>query len=168
MKLALKYDTDHLCTSFIFLKPEWIGKRFDVEQYFTNNQENIITAEEIYKMAKKSKGFIIPILGKLNSKIPFEFKTKRIINKLFWRNLQPYPAAANSPLFKKEIIEKVKFRKLQDRIWSSFTGRGADRDFNFQIAETFKNSVVVKIPLYMWRQDAKDFDFNKYEKYITD
>ena len=165
-KLAQKYNSDHICTNLVMLKENWIGKSFDVERYLIDNPNNIITCKELYKIAKKSKGVIIPFLGKLNSKIPSEFKTKRIINKLFFGNLNPYPAAANSPLFKKEIIEKVKFRQRNYRIWPSFVGRGADRDFNFQVAETFKNSIVVKVPLYMWRQNPKDFNFNKFEKYI--
>ena len=141
-------------------------KKFNVEKYLAGNTNNIITNKELYKMAKKSKGLIIPFLGKLNSKVPFKIKQKRVINKLFFGNLKPYPATAGNPLFKKEIFEKVKFRQRDKRIWPSFVGRGADRDFNFQIAETFKNSIVVKVPLYMWRQDPKNFDFGKYEKYI--
>lgn len=165
-KLAQKYNTIHLCTNSILFKKEWVEKSFDAETYLIDNPNNIITCKKLYELAKKSKGFIIPFLGKLNSKIPFEFKQKRILNKLFFGNLKPYPAAANSPLFKKEVFDKVKFRSRDKRIWPSFVGRGADRDFNFQVAETFKNSVVIKVPLYMWRQDSKGFDFNKYKKYI--
>ncbi|PCI30371.1 hypothetical protein COB55_00180 [Candidatus Wolfebacteria bacterium] len=165
-KFAQKYNSIHICTNAIFLKKEWSEKKFDVEKYLADNPDHITNSEELYKMAKKAKGIIIPFLGKLNSKIPFGLKTSRVINKLFFGNLDPYPAAANSPLFKKEIFKKVKFRQTQYRIWPSFVGRGADRDFNFQIAETFKNSVVIKAPLYMWRQDPNKFNFKEFEKYI--
>jgi glycosyltransferase involved in cell wall biosynthesis len=165
-KFAKKFNVIHICTNSIMLKEEWAGKSFDVGKYLNDNPDNIITNKELYKMAKKTKGFIIPFLGKLNSKIPFEIKTKRVINKLFFGNLKPYPASGNCPLVKKDVFEKVKFRQRDKRVWPSFVGRGADRDFNFQVAETFKNSIVVKIPLYMWRQDPKDFNFKKIEKYI--
>ncbi len=55
-------------------------------------------------------------------------------------------------MFKREVMEKVQFRKLKDRVWPSFMGRGADRDFNFQVAETFKNSYYFPIALYLWRK----------------
>jgi hypothetical protein len=80
--------------------------------------------------------------------------------------LESYPGTGNSPLFKRAVIEKVKFRQLKDRIWSSFTGRGADRDFNFQVAETFKNSITVYLPLYLWRVNKQNPRYEKYEKYI--
>jgi hypothetical protein len=85
---------------------------------------------------------------------------KRIINKLFWNNLDNYPGTGNSPLFTKKVITKVKFRKLKYRIWPSFMGRGADRDFNFEVAETFKNSYVFRIPAYMWRVNNNNSNYS--------
>jgi len=107
--------------------------------------------EELYGLSQRSKGFVAKISKSFNAAIPFPWKRKRLINKLFFGSLENYPGAGNSPLFKREVIEKVQFRKLKDRIWPSFMGRGADKDFNFQVAETFKNSHVFFIPLYMWR-----------------
>ncbi len=166
LKLALKHNTNHLCTNMVPWKPEWVGKKFDVERYLADNPNYLIGPRELREMAKKTKGVMPKLLGRFHSKVPFSVKTARVLNKLFFGNLQPYPGAANSPLFKREVAEKVKFRPRDERVWPSFVGRGADRDFNFQVAETFRNSVVVKVPLYMWRQDPKGFDFGKYEKYI--
>ncbi len=166
LKLALKHNTNHLCANLVLWNPEWVGKKFDVERYLTDNPDYLIKPGELRRLAKKTKGILPKLLGKFHSKIPFKLKTARILNRLFFGKLNPYPAAANSPLFKKEVAEKVKFRPRDERVWPSFTGRGADRDFNFQVAETFGNSVVVKVPLYMWRQNSEGFDFGKYKKYI--
>ncbi|HVB19810.1 MAG TPA: glycosyltransferase family 2 protein [Candidatus Paceibacterota bacterium] len=108
---------------------------------------------EIYALSQKTKGLVAKISPALNAAIPFHYKRLRLINKLFFGSLAPYPGAGNSPLFRREVIEKVQFRKLKDRVWPSFMGRGADRDFNFQEVETFRNSYVFSIPLYMWRQE---------------
>ena len=70
--------------------------------------------------------------------------------------MEDYPGTGNSPLFKREVIDKVIFRKLSERIWPSFMGRGADKDFNFQVAETFKNSYHFGIPLYLWRVEKQN------------
>lgn len=109
---------------------------------------------ELYALSQNAKGLVAKLSPSLNAGISFRFKRLRIINKLFFGSLAPYPGAGNSPLFRREVIEKVQFRKLQDRIWPSFMGRGADRDFNFQVAETFKNSYVFPIPLYLWRRGS--------------
>ncbi len=113
-------------------------------------------------MSQRSKGFVAKISKKVNQKIPFHTKRKRIINKLFFGSLENYPGASNSPLFRREVIKEVRFRSLKNRVLPSFMGRGADKDFNFQVAETFKNSYIFFIPLYMWRGE------NQNERYITD
>jgi len=112
----------------------------------------ILGPEDIWKLSQKAKGLIAKISPHLNSTIHFHHKRLRLLNKLFFGNLAPYPGAGNSPMFKREVIEKVLFRKLADRVWPSFMGRGADRDFNFQVAETFKNSYYFPISLYLWRK----------------
>ena len=114
--------------------------------------EPALRLNDIYKLSQKTKGLIAKMFPDLNVHIPFRFKRLRVINKFFFGSLAPYPGAGNSPLFKREVVDKVKFRKLSDRIWPSFMGRGADRDFNFQVAETFKNSYFFPIPLYLWRK----------------
>ncbi|OGK16881.1 hypothetical protein A2774_03300 [Candidatus Roizmanbacteria bacterium RIFCSPHIGHO2_01_FULL_39_12c] len=147
--LLCKYNATHLTLDWFKFDEKYLGKTFDDRKYLGNAR--VLKPEELYKMSERSKGFVAKISPKINSLIPFHLKRKRIINKLFFGSLEDYPGAGNSPLFKREIIEKVKFRKLQERIWPSFMGRGADKDFNFQVAETFKNSYVVIVPLYMWR-----------------
>jgi glycosyltransferase involved in cell wall biosynthesis len=151
--LLVKYGAIHLCTTVASFDEERIGTILDMENY-TSAEKNIIGPNELYYLSQKTKGLISKISPALNARIPFHLKRLRFINKFFFGSLAPYPGAGNSPLFKREVINKVKFRKLSDRIWPSFMGRGADRDFNFQVAETFKNSYVFPIPLYMWSRES--------------
>ncbi len=83
--------------------------------------------------------------------LPFIVKWLPPTRTLFFRGLDAYPCAGNTPLFKREVIEKVRFRDVNHRVWPSTRGRGADRDFCFQVAETFGRSIAFKLPLYLWR-----------------
>ena len=165
-QLAQKYNATSVCLDWQQYKKELAGKKLNVEELLKNEKGLIVPKEKITSLAKKTKGFIIPFLGPLNSVIPFEWKRKRIINKLFFGSLESYPGTGNSPLFKRGVLEKVKFRALKDRIWPSFMGRGADRDFNFQVAETFKNSITVFLPLYLWKNEKQNPKYEAYGKYI--
>lgn len=149
--LAIKHNSNHLCITYQKYDPKFIGKKLDVEKILNENKDLVINSESITRLAKKNKGLMMSLLGSFHKFIPFEIKTMRIINKLFFRSLDPYPASGNCPLVKKEVFEKVKFRPRDERVWPSFVGRGADRDFNFQVAETFKKNIVFKLPLYLWR-----------------
>lgn len=150
-ELAQKYNSNHVCIDWQKYNDALVGKKLEVEKILSEEAGIMISKQEIQNLVHKTKGPIVSFLGPLNALIPFEFKRLRIINKLFFGSLDPYPCAGNSPLFRREVIEKVRFRALKDRIWPSFMGRGADRDFNFQVAETFKNSCAFSIPLYLWR-----------------
>lgn len=147
--LLKKYNSTHLTMDWIKFNPACLGKKLEVKAF--ENNPAIIGPEELYEMSQRSKGSIAKISSGLNTLITFHYKRKRILNKFFFGSLENYPGSGNSPMFKREVIEKVQFRKLKDRVWPSFTGRGADKDFNFQVAETFKNSHMISIPLYMWR-----------------
>lgn len=72
----------------------------------------------------------------------------------FFQRWDAYICAGNNPLVKREVFEKVRFRPLWERTRPSKKGRGADRDFNFAVAETFRDSVAAKIPLVLWRVDS--------------
>ena len=53
----------------------------------------------------------------------------------------------------------------QQRGWPSLKGRGADRDFNFNLAYTFKKSLCIDLPLYAWRTPTAfedKFGMNRY------
>lgn len=147
--LLTKYHATHVCTTVAPFDKKRLGTTLEMQDYI-KAEDDLLTPAKIYKLSQTTKGFVAKISPTLNARTPFHLKRLRIINKLFFGSLAPYPGAGNSPLFRREVIEKVQFRKLADRVWPSFMGRGADRDFNFQVAETFKNSYTFPIPLYMW------------------
>lgn len=148
--LLAKYRATHICVG----TAPFDKKRLGTALGHPPPETTMIGPEELYALSQKTKGLIAKFSPALNARIPFHFKRRRVFNKFFFGSLAPFPGAGNSPLFKHEIIEKIQFRKLSDRIWPSFMGRGADRDFNFQVAETFKNSYVFPIPLYMWSRES--------------
>lgn len=164
-ELLIKHEATHITTDWIQFDEKYIGKKLDVSSYIKNNKMKMLEPKEIYKMSQRSKGFIAKISYTLNKLIPFHLKRKRIINKIFFGSLENYPGITGIPLFRRDVIDKVLFRKLTCRVWPSFMGRGADKDFNFQVAETFKNSYVFFIPLYMWRVKNQN---QKYKNYNID
>ncbi|MDP3996379.1 MAG: glycosyltransferase family 2 protein [bacterium] len=166
-ELALKYDSNHVCIDWQKFDPSLSGKKLDFERILKDHPDAVMNPKEIEKLRQRTKGIAMSLFGNLHSLVPFRIKQLRFINKLFFRSLDPYPCAGNSPLFKREILEKVKFRKRDHRVWPTFVGRGADRDFNFQVAETFKKSFAFKIPLYLWRVKNQNEKYDEYEKYLT-
>lgn len=155
-KLLKRYNSTHVTLDWIQFDEKYINKKLDPLLY-----TEMLNSKELYKMSQRSKGLIAKISKTLNKIIPFHFKRKRGVNKLFFGSLENYPGIGNSPLFRQEVIKKVQFRKLKGRIWPSFMGRGADKDFNFQVAETFRNSHVFFIPLYMWRVRSQNQRYAK-------
>lgn len=147
--LLTKYKATHVAVDWVQFTERYLNKKLDASSFLQNPK--MLGPKEIYSRSQRSKGLVAKISPVLNRAIPFHLKRKRIINKLFFGSLENYPIQGNCPLFRREVIQKVTLRKLADRIWPSFMGRGADKDFNFQIAETFQNSYAFFIPLYMWR-----------------
>lgn len=162
--LLIKYNSIHMTLDWIQFNEKYLGKKIDIAEYIKKLE--MIRPKELYEMSQRSRGLISKISQKFNRIIPFHIKRQRIIKKLFFGSLENYPGAGNSPLFRREVVEKVKFRKLKDRIWPSFMGRGADKDFNFQVAETFKNSHVFFIPLYMWKVPTENIRYTNIIKML--
>jgi len=160
-ELLKKHDATHITTDWVQFNEIREGKKFNIEKFEIEKGVEILGPKELFELSKKTKGFAMRILGKYHSKIPFYLKRARLINKLFFRSVQPYPGVTGIPLFKKEVIERIQFRPLKDRVWPSFMGRGVDRDFSFQVAEKFKNSYVFFIPLYLWRVKNENPRFTK-------
>ncbi|HVT75245.1 MAG TPA: glycosyltransferase family 2 protein [Candidatus Paceibacterota bacterium] len=164
--LLIKHDSMHVTFDWQSFDEKYLGKRFDIDAYL-KDRPGMMGPDELARLARRTKGVAYKILGSLAAYIPWSIKTARILNKAFFGALDPYPASGNSSLFKREVIDKVRFRKLADRVWPSFMGRGADRDFNFEVAETFGRSHVFFAPMYMWRQTKQNERYdNMPEKYI--
>jgi len=151
LKLLEKYNALHICTDWQKFDKNLVGKELQVKDYLDTIEDITVGPQELYRASQRAKGLVAKVSTRLNALIPFHIKRRRFIHRLFFGTLESYPGTGNSPLFKREVIDKVQFRSLKNRIWPSFMGRGADRDFNFQVAETFKNSYVFFIPAYLWR-----------------
>jgi glycosyltransferase involved in cell wall biosynthesis len=161
--LAIEYNSSHVCVDWQMFKEEYVSKKLDVEKLFNEKEEVIVPADYILKLVKETKGPLMNILGGAHQMIPFSLKRLRFIDKLFFKSWEPYPCAGNSPLIRREVIEKMKFRPLNARIWPSQRGRGTDRDFNFAVAEAFRDSISVKLPLYLWRVKSQNPEYLGYE-----
>lgn len=77
----------------------------------------------------------------------------------FFQRYDAYPCAGSNPLVRRAVFKKVRFRPLWERTRPSKKGRGADRDFNFWVAETFQDSIAAKVPLVLWRVDSQNPEY---------
>ena len=167
-QVAMKYDALHVCVDWQKFEEKYVGKKLDIEKISIDKEDIIVPTDYILTLTGETKGPLMNVLGDVHQIVPFRLKRVRFIESLFFKSWEPYPCAANSALFKRGVMEKVKFRPLQKRVWPSPRGRGADRDFNFAVAEKFKNSVSTKLPLYLWRVKTQNPEYSGYTlgKYI--
>jgi len=169
LNLVEKYKVSHLTTSVVWMEGKYINKKIDFDKFFNVNDISnmLVGSYKINQISKEGIGFFSKILPELIfCKIPFFLKRRDPIRSLFFRHLKPYIGAANNPFFKRELIDKVQFRQLDYRIWPSAKGRGADRDFNFNLAHTFNDSLFVDIPLYCWRTPVKFQDAYNLKEFL--
>lgn len=168
LELARRFDSTHICLDWIQFDEKLLDKRFDFDAFARDGHLAHMTGpDQLYALAQSTKGIAYKLFGSLCAYVPFSIKTLPVINKLFWGSLAAYPATGNSPLFKRSVIETVQFRHRDKRVWPSFTGRGADRDFNFEVAETFKNSHCFAIPAYLWRASGENERTVRLKNYIV-
>lgn len=165
-ELLIRHNATHVTLDWQTFQPSLVGKKFDMKRFMEDNKNLIVRPDELSLLAKETKGIFLKLFPKFAPFIDFEIKRLRVINKIFFGSLESYPGTGNSPLFTREVIDRVKFRKLADRVWPSFMGRGADRDFNFQVAETYKNSYVFFIPMYIWRVNRPNDRYQNLDRYI--
>lgn len=165
-ELLVRHNATHVTLDWQTFDSKLVGKKFNIKQFMEDNKNLIVRPDELVALAQESKGIFLKLLPKFAPFVDFEIKRLRVINKLFFGSLESYPGTGNSPLFRREVIEQVQFRKLADRVWPSFMGRGADRDFNLQVAETYKNSYVFFIPMYMWRVNRPNDRYQALDSYI--
>jgi glycosyltransferase involved in cell wall biosynthesis len=148
VQLLQKYNAMHILTGWQPFSSELVGTSLPID---VTSITPTHVPEELFTLSQQCKGIIFKIFPTIGRIIPFHIRRMRILNKIFFGALDPFPGAGNNPLFKREVIQKIQFRKLSERIWPSFMGRGADRDFHFHVSETFRNSYVFEVPLYLWR-----------------
>jgi len=161
-KVAIEYNSSHACVDWQMFKEEYVGKKLDVEYIFNEKDDVIVPTDYILELVKETKGPLMNILGLAHQLISFSLKRRKNFEKLFFRSWEPYPGVAGAPLVKQEVMNKIKFRSLDARFWPSERGRGADRDFNFAVAEAFRDSISVRLPLYLWRVKTQHPDYKEY------
>jgi glycosyltransferase involved in cell wall biosynthesis len=165
--LAKKYGATLVAIQWMQLKNDYVDKQLDVDKIFSEIGEKniVIRPETITEIARTNKGVLMNDWFP-HHLVPFFFKWFPLTRPLFFAGFDSYPGADNSVLFEHKVIEKVLFRKRDNRVWPNPYGRGSGRDFAFQVAETFKNSWSFRLPLYLWHTTSANPNFIGYEKYI--
>lgn len=150
LQLAQKHNATLVTTSCVDFKDELLHKRFDMERFLRDGKAVVIEPAKHVERALRVKGFFM--IEPFHRFIPFVFKRRTpFFNRFFLGTQETYLGADNSMFFKREVAEKVRFRKRDERVWPAKSGRGVGRDFVFNVAETFKNSWSFNYPLYLWR-----------------
>ncbi|MBI4098403.1 MAG: glycosyltransferase family 2 protein [Candidatus Magasanikbacteria bacterium] len=137
-ELMQKYNSHHVVVDWQKFDPALNGKVFSVIPDAPTSRgdpgssnlipdNKIVSTKEIMRLVRKTRP------------------------RRFFRAWDAYPCAGSNPLVRREVFEKVRFRPLWERTRPSQKGRGADRDFNFWVAEEFGDSIAAKIPLVLWR-----------------
>ncbi|MDD5528235.1 MAG: glycosyltransferase family 2 protein [Patescibacteria group bacterium] len=154
-ELMKKYNVMHVNVDWQQYRDEYNCRWLDYQ--ITN--KDIITTKKILALARRTKPKLFPHPYPRSGAKNILEKILRKIDTKFLTSQYPYPCAASMPLFKKEILSRCRFRQAYERIRPSLKGRGADRDFNFWVAETFKSSIAIKTPLVLWRVKNQNSEY---------
>lgn len=167
--LMQKYNATMVGIQWMQYKPEYEGKILDVDAIFRDKGEDVVIVrpETINKLVSDNKGLLMRKWFP-HTITPFMFKWFPPTRRLWFKKLpiDTFPGADNSLMFKAEVVKQVQFRQRDKRVWPAPSGRGSGRDFAFQVTETFGNSWVFKLPIYLWRATSINEEFVGYEKYI--
>lgn len=156
---ACKYQSSHVCIDWQKYFSQYVGKILNVDPIINNTEEEdlLTDSREIVDLSVRCKGIIPTYLRWIHDNVPHNLKTRRILNRIFFGDLQtPYPGAGNCTLIRAGITQDILFRPLNGRVWPSLRGRGADRDFNFNVAQLVGDSISVKLPMYLWRIEGEN------------
>ena len=165
---AVKYGSSHVCVDWQKYASEHLGKHLDVAQIRSMHGEDALVTKspEILGLARRSKGFIPSHFRWLHQRVPHRIRIRRIARELFFGDMHVhYPGVAGGALVRAVVARDVAFRPLNQRVWPSRRGRGADRDFNFAVAENIRDSISVHLPLYLWRHDGANHPAYSGEEY---
>ncbi|HTW96829.1 MAG TPA: glycosyltransferase family 2 protein [Candidatus Methylomirabilis sp.] len=159
-EMMKKFNVLHVNVDWQQYRDEYNCRRLD----YRISDQDIVTTKEILALARQTRPKLFRHPFGKNEKNNRAEKIFRKINRKYFTDWRQYPCAASMPLFSKEVLTKCRFRQLYERTRPSKTGRGADRDFNFWVAETFKSSIAIKIPLILWRVKNQNLLYSE-EKY---
>ena len=167
-RFAMEYGALHVCIDWQRFEAEYVGKSLDIEKFTGEKADILVSTGHILCLIKETRGPLMRVPGGPHRVIPFWLKRFRFIEKLFFKSWEPYPGTGGAPMVKKEVVMKIAFRPLHKRAWPSARGRGADRDFNFAVAEAFGKSICLKLPLYLWRVNSQNPEYADCElgKYV--
>jgi glycosyltransferase involved in cell wall biosynthesis len=167
-RFAEKYNASMVTIQWIKRNEEYHGKSFDVDALIRDKGEAslVIPKEEITALARANRGILM--IEPWHRYIPFPVKWFPYTRKLFYARNDIYPGADNSMLFRREVLKRARFRTRNERVWGKSDGRGSGRDFAFQVADVFENSISLRIPLYLWSKtnEHPDYPTSEYGKYI--
>ncbi len=151
--LLKEYDVLHVAVDWQQFQKDLNCKPLQA-QY---NSGDLILTKDIVALARTTKKGIFTL--------PFgSWKLSNIFRKIdrkWFRDWTPYPCAASMPLVHRSVFERCKFRPIEKRQWPSIAGRGADRDFNFWVTETFESSIAIREPLILWRVKNQNSYYDK-------
>ena len=149
LKVAQKYKILHLVSDYCTFDRREVFFKKSIPIDFNINNIKILSTEDLIKVLNRQKDLFARLPSLIRRKIPLKirqsYKLRRIMYPL---PMEPFPGCGPSVFFHKSIKTRYKF--LQDRRWASAKGRGADRDFNFNVLEKYRSSVMMEIPLYYW------------------
>ena len=146
-KLAQKYNSNHVCIN-------WKKEYKEETNIDLDDETKLVDSVSLYNLSQKTKGLMYKLFGKLNSYIPFNIKTMRVINKIFFGSLESYPLCGSVPFVKKELINTIKFRQLNDRVWYRLRGEELIEILILQLQKNTK-TVFVLIFLFMYGEVKK-------------
>jgi glycosyltransferase involved in cell wall biosynthesis len=152
-QLMEKYGANHITVDWQQYQENYNGQRLD----YQITDKDIIDSASIMALAKKTKPKLFKHIFSRNAKKDFFEKALRKFDRDFLLDWEPYPGCSGAAMFRKEIFPRCRFRQLYERTRPSKSGRGADRDFNFWVAETFQKSIAVRYPLYLWRVSQQNY-----------
>ena len=155
LELVQYYNALHLTTDCFWLEEDkHFGRKLDWQRFLKEQNPTIIKFDKILRQGRSERGQLHNLPDWLYSAIPLRLKRSKYAMHLFYRKLDTetgYPGAANNPFIHTSLAQQARFRPISTRRWPSSRGRGADRDFNFQLAVKFGKSIYIDIPLYGWR-----------------
>ncbi|OIO20050.1 MAG: hypothetical protein CO029_00690 [Candidatus Magasanikbacteria bacterium CG_4_9_14_0_2_um_filter_41_10] len=147
-----KYKSDHVVVDWRKYSDDLNETVYDVDI----DTLQVIDTDTILKTVQKNKKGFFKYPFSRNEDNNYLSSVAHRFDRKYLRSWDSYPLAASMPLFRRSVLGEVRFRQLYERVWPSGRGRGADRDFNFWLAETCKTSIGLEVPLVLWRHNGLD------------
>ena len=152
LKLAKKFNCLHILTGYKeFNKNNNFSAKFIKSINFDSdlNFNKLIFTNDLLNLLKSQNDLAAKMPIFLRRNFPLHIRQSYKLRKFISPDpMNSFPGAGSSVFFHKSI--KTRYRSLRERKWSSSKGRGADRDFNFQVLESYKCSLVTDLPLVYW------------------